>query len=279
MNLRALCLLAGTMTLAGCGSQSAKNTNPTAPPSTGGPATSTSATDPTVAPTEVGTAVAIGDAYAAGMSDLRRRDFQGSITQFTRAISSRHHLAQAYAGRGTAEFSLAQYAPGFADYRRAAARSPKNASYLYGAAYGALYSSKYKAAVLYATRAIQVQPKNSAAYHLRMLAYGRLVMPKMQLADAKHVARLEPKNAQAYNDLGIANANNRHYQKALVAFGKAIRLQPKNYSFYSNEGVVQNQLKKTRAAIADFKKAEKLAPASAKRSLALTISALKKQSH
>lgn len=278
MRPRALCLLAGTIALAGCGSNVAAG--PTATTQPGNPTTTTAVSGgPT--PTSKGTQIAVSsDPYKAGQVDIRAHDYAGAAVQFQRAIDQHHNVAPAYAGLGTAELARGRYNAGYRAYKKALALSPKGASYLYGAAYGALYSGDFKGAVRYASQLLQAQPKNAMAYHLRMLAYGRLIMPKLQAHDAQQVARLEPGNAQAYNDLGIAYANTQHYKKSIVAFDHAIGLQPKTYSFYSNRGIVENQMKNSRAALADFEKARSLAPdAHTKLLLSQVIDNLKKQMH
>jgi Flp pilus assembly protein TadD len=148
-----------------------------------------------------------------------------------------------------------RYHAAYSAFKKAAAQAPHVSGYLYGAASSALYAQDYKGAVRYASELIKLQPKNSAAYHVRMLAYGRLYMLKLHLKDARKVASLNPNDAEARDDLGIALANNRKYYQALAQFTRAIQLQPKNYRYYSNRALVENVIKQRKEAIADIRKA------------------------
>jgi tetratricopeptide (TPR) repeat protein len=258
MNLRALTLLAGTVALAGCSSgANGSSATPT-------PNVSTTATVIADVPSPAGqatTSTPTGkSSMRAGQAYLHLGDYRQAETVFKRVIASGKNVTAGYAGLGAAAAGLKDYSASYAAYKAALASQPRNPTFLYGAADAALNSRDYKAAVKYATRFITAEPKDIAGYHLRMLAYGRLLLPKLQLSDANTINRLKPNDPQGVNDLGIAFANNQKYRQALAAFSRAIKLQPTNYAFYQNRALVEHLTKNKRGALADVRKAISLAP-------------------
>jgi tetratricopeptide (TPR) repeat protein len=268
MNPRLLCVLAGSVLLAGCGATAASSPHPTSVPAT--PASpSTSAANPTAtapaaptSPTQISSNTDPKNAYKAGITELQGHNYAAAAKHFQQAITAHHHVADAYAGLGNADLRLGKYAAGYHAYVTAARMAPANANAVYGAALGAYTSKQFVDSIRYATEYIHLRPRVAAGYHLRMLAYDSLAKPKPQLADAAAIARLEPHDAQAYNDLGIAYGNNQKYKQSLAAFARAISLEGTNYSFYFNRAVIENIMKRRSAALKDMSKAQALAPTS-----------------
>jgi Flp pilus assembly protein TadD len=155
---------------------------------------------------------------------------------------------------------------------------PREPAVLYGAAYSALGSRSFHAAVQYATRFLRLQPKSYDGYHVRFLAYGNLLMPKQQVKDASMEVRLQPRNPDAYEDLGIAYVNNQKYAQARTVFTKAIKLHPGTFEYYSNRAAAEVYGKQPELAVKDLKKARSLAPnAATKQNLDRDIKAVEKQ--
>lgn len=258
MNLRALTLLAGTVTLAGCSSgANGSSATPT-------PNVSTTATVIADVPSPAGQATTSTStsqsSVRAGQAYLHSGHFRQAETVFKRVITSGKNSTAGYAGLGAAAAGLKDYSTSYTAYKAALGGQPHNPTYLYGVALAALNSRDYKAAVKYATQFIALEPKDVAGYHLRMLAYGRLLLPKLQLSDANTINRLKPNDPEGVNDLGVALANNQKYRQSLAAFSQAIKLQPTNYAFYQNRALVEHLTKNKAGAVADVRKAVSLAP-------------------
>lgn len=285
MSLRALCLLACALALAGCASPVASGSTATSTPTANqaGP-TLTALPAPTnvrsVHPKAEKTRLAAsrGDDYRAGQLDLSARDYRSAAPHFRKSIRQHRNVAASYAGLGEAEDGQGQYLKGYQAYRKAVSMQPHNQAYLYGAAYSALSARQFHDSINYASLLIQQNPKSVAAYHVRMIAYGSLTLTKQQLSDARKIVELEPNNPQALNDYGIALGNNRKYLESIQAFSRAIRLQPRYYAYYSNRAIVENVIHQQKAALADLKTAERLAPdPQTKKMMAVAIRNLKKQ--
>jgi tetratricopeptide (TPR) repeat protein len=257
MNSRLLCVLTGSILLAGCGTTTATTQHPSPVP-----ATATAIPAATTAATQISSVSEPKDPYKAGVVEYKGHNYAVAAKRFQQAINAHRNVAAAYAGLGNAELRLGKYADGYHAFVKATNLAPKNPQYLYGAALGAYTVKQYPTTIQYASRFIHLEPKAASGYHLRMLAYSSLARAKPQLADARAIVRLAPRNAQAYNDLGIAYGNNKQYPQALAAFGRAIALSKKSYSFYFNRAVVENLIKEKAAALTDMKKAEALAPTS-----------------
>ncbi len=293
MNSRLLCVLAGSVLLAGCGTPTAANSHSTPVPATATPLTAPPTSGP-ASPTHVSatqasatqvpatqvsaTQISVNNdpqnPYTAGMKELRGHNFSAAARHFQQAINKHQNTAGAYAGLGNADLRLGKYADGYKAYVKAAAMQPNNANNLYGAALAAYTSKQFPDSIRYATQYIHLRPRIAAGYHLRMLANDSLARPKPQLADARAIARLDPRDPQAYNDLGIAYGNNKKYTKSMAAFARAIALDRKNYSFYFNRAVIENIMKDRAAALADMQKAKKLAPTASTKA---AISALERR--
>lgn len=264
MNSRLLCVLTGSVLLAGCGTSTATQPHPTAVPASvttlPAGATATPPPVPTAAATEISSNTDLKDPYRTGVNDLKGRNYQAAAQHFRQAISHHNNTAAAYAGLGNADLRMGKYTQGYRAYTKAATLQPGNANNVYGAALAAYTSKQYPDAIRYATQYINLKPGAAAGYHLRMLAYDSMAQPKPQLKDARQIVKVDPHDPQAYNDLGIAYGNNKKYPQAVAAFTRAISLDRTNYSFYFNRAVFENLTKHRVAALADMKKAESLAP-------------------
>jgi Flp pilus assembly protein TadD len=104
-----------------------------------------------------------------------------------------------------------------------------------------------------------MRPNDVNGYHLRLLAYGKLLLRPKQVADAKTIIRLQPHSANAFNDLGIALGNAGKYHQSEQAFIQAIKLQPKNDGYYTNLAMVENLDKKPNLALQDLYRARSVA--------------------
>jgi tetratricopeptide (TPR) repeat protein len=273
MNVRALWLLGGALALAGC-SSTANGTTPTAtvaptPPST--VATTSPTSDPPVK-------ISSRNPYSRGRSLVKAGQYKAAEAEFNLAVSHRDHLAAAYAGIGIAAIHLADFTRAYHAYQKAVALQPRNPTFLYGAAYAALYARSFHSAISYASNFISVRPKSASGYHMRFLANGQLLRHHQQVLDARKEVQLQPHSAVAYNDLGIALLNDHQYAASIATFSRAIRLDKSYYSYYSNRAIAEAYAKHTSDAIRDLKTAKTLVKdPSIRAKLNLDIKTLQKQ--
>lgn len=226
------------------------------------------------------TAQASKSPYLNGQALLKAHQYRQAEAAFHQAILQHDHVALAYAGIGTAKIDVGNFVAGFKAYQQAARLLPKNAAINYYTAYAALYARAYTSTVMYATRALALQPNVYLTYHLRFLAYGRLQLKKKQVSDARAEVRIAPGNPESWNDLGIALGNDGQLPASISAFGRAIRLKPHYWAYFKNRAIVEIYNKQLPRALADFQTARNLAPDPAdKKILAETITNLKKRMH
>lgn len=219
-------------------------------------------------------------AYDTGQTALRARQYRQARSEFQMAIHCHDHLTQAYANLGTANFDLGQYSAAYSAYRSATLRAPHDPSLTYITGFAALYAGKWKEAVAYATATLKLQPKSDVTYHLRFLAYGRLLLKKQQVQDASAEVKLKPYNSDYWDDVGIALYNDSKLADSIGAFTHAIQLQPSRWNYYKNRAISEVAGKKSKVALKDLEKAYSLASTrSDKKQLSIVIAKLKKGLH
>lgn len=263
MKLGVLLLPALGLVVAGCGSGNAASSTPTpatrvasgTPPATTDPQPSAT---PTIVRTTPVTLPKNATPFAKGTLLLKARNYKAAQRQFKLSIKRRQRVADSYADLGTIALELGQYPAAYRAYRSAVILNPKGPPYLYQAAYSALLAQDFHGAISYASRFLTLQPSDAAGYHVRFLAYGKLLNHKAQVKDARTIVRLRPKNADAYNDLGIALSNDGKVHESITAFSQAIRLRPTESAFYINRAIAENLNKQPNLVLSDLKKARSL---------------------
>jgi tetratricopeptide (TPR) repeat protein len=117
-----------------------------------------------------------------------------------------------------------------------------------------------KSAIADLTRAIEMDPKMTAAYDGR--ATGRLVEEDFDgaIADSTKVIELDPRNARAYQARGVAKLYKKDFASAADDFSKAIEIDPKNMLPYEKRSEAKEGLNDLDGAIADVNKAMALKP-------------------
>src|SRR5206468_1813713 len=107
-------------------------------------------------------------------------------------------------------------------------------------------------------RAIELDPKNAAAYYNRASAKMLKKDAAGAIADYRRVIELDPKNVGAYNNRGILKARNNDPDGAVADYNQAIQANPKDAKAYINRGNVKKAKGDLDGAIADFTKAIEL---------------------
>lgn len=298
-----LCLLTGTIALAGCASTASGGGTPTVSPkataavsaATTPGATPSSASDPRPAVTGVATVSELPTvppvptaqlgpapkptaAYAAGRAALKARKYAEAERDFQIAVAHSVNTAAASTLLGVSAAAVGDYATAYKGYTRASLLNPRDPGLVYGAAYSALNSRNYHASIDYAKQYISMRPKDVRGYHVKFLAEGHLLQAKQQLKDARAIVSLQPNNAESSNDLGIALGNREQYAASAVAFSRAIRMRPGYAPYYINRAIIENLNGKPKLALADLQTAERdSTDPTMRRNVGLAIANLKKR--
>jgi tetratricopeptide (TPR) repeat protein len=105
------------------------------------------------------------------------------------------------------------------------------------------------------TEAVRLNPKDTAAYCGRGVAYGKLGELDNAIADFSEAIGIDPKYAHAYCNRGIIYRKKGDYDKAIADYTGAIRLDSKDAVAYVNRGNAYADQSEFDKAIADFSEA------------------------
>lgn len=97
---------------------------------------------------------------------------------------------------------------------------------------------KYKEAIVYFGKAVQLYPLFSSAYHNRGSALYALNKTAEALSDLEKAALLDPNRADTHNTMGDIYFDMKDHAKALGEYQKSIQCDPKNYIPYHNIAVL-----------------------------------------
>jgi tetratricopeptide (TPR) repeat protein len=121
-------------------------------------------------------------------------------------------------------------------------------------------AGKFRDAVTALGKAIQAEPRDLAAYHLRAFAWTALGEHEQAMADYNAAVRLDPKNWGVYVSRAAAWQARGEYDKSILDYNEAIRLNPKLGRLYTNRASVWNEKGEYDKALADVAEAIRLDP-------------------
>lgn len=124
-----------------------------------------------------------------------------------------------------------------------------------------LNERRYELAVEAYTKAIANQPKSTAAYYNRALAYTMMKRPELALADLEVVLQLDPKNTDALVQRSYLYGENNQDAAALVDLNAALALDTTNPFIYFNRAQAYARQKRLQEAIEDYNRSITLKPA------------------
>ena len=110
-------------------------------------------------------------------------------------------------------------------------------------------------AVVYFTRAIELDPEISWAYNLRGRAYCKLERLDEAVADMAKAIELNPEEASFYVSRSIVYSNLGQFDEGIADITKAIELEPENTDFYITRAFTYRDHGDRENAIADLKTA------------------------
>src|SRR5579884_2459729 len=106
MNSRLLCVLAGSVLLAGCGSHSASGSHPTAVPVHSAATQTHSTAVPQPTAPQISSSSTAKDPYKAGTADFQAQNYPAAAKAFQTAIKHHDNVAASYAGLGATDLRL-----------------------------------------------------------------------------------------------------------------------------------------------------------------------------
>jgi tetratricopeptide (TPR) repeat protein len=199
------------------------------------------------------------DAMATALQKEQKRDYQGAMTEYDRAISLDARYADAYIGRGFARSKLGDRSNAAIDFSTAITLNPKSAR-----AYnhrGNLYLEfkDWEYAIADFDRAIAIDANYADAFVGRGIAKESWPGAKTDgMVDLNMAIIIDPKSARAYRSRADARRDNSDNKGAIEDYTKAMTLAPILVTDYSGRGIAKFQAKDYQAAIADYNLALKV---------------------
>ncbi|MBL4651972.1 MAG: tetratricopeptide repeat protein [Flavobacteriales bacterium] len=122
-------------------------------------------------------------------------------------------------------------------YSRAVQKKPKNDMALNGVGMALYRLKRYKESLEVYNKAIQINKGNLTLYANRANTYFALKNPTLAMQDLNLVLELNPKDAISYSNRGMVKDGEKDYDGAIVDYCKAIELGLSNADVYNNRGV------------------------------------------
>ena len=195
-----------------------------------------------------------------GMERYNRKDYQGAIEYFRKAIELDHKYASPWNNMGSAYGYLGNYNKEIECYRKAIELDPKFA-YPWnnmGYAYGAL--GDYHKEIEYCQKAIELDQKFSSPWNNMGEAYDSLGNYNKAIECCRKAIELDSKFSNPWIIMGLAYAHSDNHNKAIECYRKAIELDPKDEVPWNYMGKAYDHLGNYNKPIECFQKAIELDP-------------------
>ena len=185
--------------------------------------------------------------YNRGLGYRARGHFDQAIADFTRAVEFDPELTLAYYNRGEAHESSVRVRCAIGT-RRVGENPPP-----------CVLTGAFDRALSDYSKAIELDPRNAAAYFLRSGAYWAKGDYDQSIADVTRAIELHPKSALSYNGRGSAYHMKGLYDLAIADYSKAIEVDPKSALSYANRGEAYEDWGRVEQAAVDYRTALTLA--------------------
>ncbi len=152
--------------------------------------------------------------YRGAARYWKKGDFDGAITDYTRAIELDPEYAEAYDYRGFAHLNNGDIDKAIADYTKAIDIDQELTEAYKDRATAYLANSDFGNAINDYTKAIQLDPDDTNIYNYRGCAYFRNSEVDKAINDLSIAIQLNPDSADAYYNRGIAQLSLRNWEEA-----------------------------------------------------------------
>jgi len=107
---------------------------------------------------------------------------------------------------------------------------------------------KYKEALDFYNKAIEIDKNNAVYYCNRAAAHSKLNDFTNSIEDCKNALKIDPSYSKAWGRLGLALLSNNQNEEAYEAYGKAIQLEPTNEGYKQNLKIVEEKIRASAAS-------------------------------
>jgi tetratricopeptide (TPR) repeat protein/uncharacterized caspase-like protein len=189
-----------------------------------------------------------------------KKDTQGALNDYDKAIKLNPDYFTAYCNRGNAYYNKRDYDKAIEDFSKAITLKPDYALAYYSRATVFNMKKEYDRAIEDYSKAISLKPDDALAYYSRGHVFDFKREYDKAIEDYSKAISLKPDYALAYYSRGYVFDFKREYDKAIEDFSKAISLKPDDALAYHNRGTVFFIKEEYDKAIEDFSKAISLKP-------------------
>ncbi len=198
------------------------------------------------------------DFVLAGFDRVGKKDYAGSVQEFTKALELNPKLFAARFWRGSCQLLLGDARAAVADLTKALELNPKKVeAYMYrGSAYAKLGNRQQAIADL--DRAVALAPQSDVAYGNRCSLKFQLQDYKGAIADCTQAIKINPFDRYYYSSRGSAYYQLDRYREAIADHDISIKIDSQNSIPYLNRGLAKSGAGDLNGAIADYDVALKL---------------------
>lgn len=203
-----------------------------------------------------------GQLILAGNQLSDKKEYQESISYYTRAIQINPKIAKAYYNRANSYIKIQEFAKAISDFTKAIEIEPHKPDCYYNR--GIIYyqvEENYNKAISDFSKTISLDAQYINAYLFR--ADSKFYIDENIGAIADYTKYLnhnpqDPENSETLVFRGIAKAKLEDYRGAITDFKKAIEINPSNGNAYYNRGLSKIRLGQKESGCMDLSKAGEL---------------------
>ena len=190
--------------------------------------------------------------------------FNGGVSLVTFAFITFHHenlnakSAEFYNERGRDKLDAEDYQGAISDFTKAIEINPKNGDFFFNRGLAKENLEDYQGAISDFTKAIKINPKDADAYHIRGSIKISLEDYQGALSDFTEAIKLNPKNGDAYFERGVVKENLKDYQGAISDLTKAIKINPEDFEAYFSRSFNKQFIGDIAGVVSDNNKALKI---------------------
>ncbi len=155
-----------------------------------------------------------------------KRDYDGGIAEYRKAIALDPDNSVAHFWLGYALAREGNYDEAISEYRRVLALDPRNPSGHMRLGNALAAKGDYEGAIAEYRKAIALEPSQPGAHNDLGYALLRKGDHHGAIAEYRMAVSLEPDDAQAHYNLGVALEQSEDYDRAITEYRKALALKP-----------------------------------------------------
>ena len=193
-----------------------------------------------------------------GIIQLRRGEFEESITQFMKALEIDPAYAEARYNLGNALVRRGAISEAVAEYKKAIELNPRIVGAHLNLGTVLIQSGRVSEAVSHLQNAVSITPKNGAARAALGGALAKTRRPTEAVEHLRVAAELEPRSPDIRNDLGNVLLDLDRVEEAIAAFETALSIDARNAEAHYNLGNALLATRRFEEAAVRFRRATEL---------------------